>query len=210
MIDYFALLGEPRRPWLDSELLKQKFLALSSSVHPDRVHNLGEAERAAAQERYTDLNAAYNGLREPRERLHHLLELERGALPKDVQRIPGELMDISLEVGQACREADAFLAEKAKVTSPLLQVTFFERSEGFRDKLQALRRKMDALNDRLNEELKQVDDAWQANADIDGTWQTNIEAHGPFLTRLEELYRLFSYFARWTAQIQERIVRLSF
>lgn len=200
MIDYFALLDEPRRPWLDSEPLKEKFLALSSTVHPDRVHNLGEVERAAAQERYTDLNAAYNCLREPRERLHHLLELERGALAKDIQRIPGELMDISLEIGKACREADAFLVEKAKVTSPLLQVAFFERSEEFRDKLQALRQKIDGLNSRLQEELKRIDDAWQGN---EGT-------RSALFPRLEELYRLFSYFARWTAQIQERIVRLSF
>lgn len=200
MTDYFALLDEPRRPWLDSELLKQKFLALSATVHPDRVHNLGEAERAAAQERYTNLNAAYNSLREPRERLHHLLELERGALPKDIQRIPGELMDLSLEVGKACREADAFLAEKAKVTSPLLQVAFFERAEEFRDKLQGLRQKIEDLNNRLTEELKRIDAAWPADA----------EARRPLLPRLEELYRLFSYFARWTGQIQERVVRLSF
>ena len=119
-------------------MLKQKFLALSAAVHPDRVHNLGEAERAAAQERYTELNTAYNCLREPKERLHHLLELELGAMPKDIQRIPSELMDLSLEVGKACREADAFLAEKAKVTSPLLQVTYFERGQEFVDKLQAL------------------------------------------------------------------------
>ena len=58
MTDYFALLNEPRRPWLDPEPLKDKFLALSATVHPDRVHNLGAAERAAAQERYTELNAA--------------------------------------------------------------------------------------------------------------------------------------------------------
>lgn len=199
MTDYFALLDEPRRPWLDSELLKQKYLALSSTVHPDRVHHLGEAERAAAQERYTNLNAAYNCLREPKERLHHLLELERGALPKDIQRIPGGLMEISLEVGKACREADAFLAGKAKVTSPLLQVAFFERAEEFRDKLQALRQKIDALNSRLNSELTQ----------IDGAWQGDPETRKPSLPRLEELYRLFSYFARWTSQIQERLVRLS-
>ena len=79
MTDFFALLDEPRRPWLESELLKQKFLALSATVHPDRVHNLGDAERAAAQERYTELNAAYNCLREPKDRLHHLLQLELGA-----------------------------------------------------------------------------------------------------------------------------------
>jgi DnaJ-domain-containing protein 1 len=200
MTDYFALFNEPRRPWLDSELLKEKFLALSATVHPDRVHNLGEAERAAAQERYTELNTAYNSLREPKERLHHLLELEHGALPKDIQRIPSELMDLSLEVGQACREADAFLAEKAKVTSPLLQVTYFERGQEFVDKLQGVRQRVIALNNRLIEELREIDAAWQSTA----------TPRSALLQRLEQLYRLFSYFARWTAQTQERVVRLSF
>ena len=200
MTDFFALLNEPRRPWLDSDLLKEKFLALSATVHPDRVHSLGETERAAAQERYTGLNAAYNTLREPKDRVRHLLELELGALPKDIQRIPTELMDLSLEVGKACREADAFLAEKAKVTSPLLQVTFFERSDEFADISKALRQRLNATNERLLEELRQIDAAWQSGS----------TPQKPLLPRLEELYRLFSYFARWTGQIQERIVRLSF
>jgi curved DNA-binding protein CbpA len=200
MTDYFALLNEPRRPWLEPELLKEKFLALSATDHPDRAHHLGETERAAAQERYTELNAAYNCLRDSKERLHHLLQLELGALPKDVQRIPSELMDLSLEVGKACREADAFLAEKARVTSPLLQVSFFQRSDEFTDKLQALRQRVNSLNERLNDELKQIDAAWQERA----------ETRATLLPRLEELYRLFSYFARWTSQIQERTVRLTF
>jgi DnaJ-domain-containing protein 1 len=198
--DYFALFNEPRRPWLDPELLKEKFLALSATVHPDRVHNLGQAERAAAQERYTELNTAYNSLREPKERLHHLLELELGALPKDIQRIPSELMDLSLEVGKVCREADAFLAEKAKVTSPLLQVSYFERGQEYMEKLQTVRQRVVALNERLTEELQQIDAAWQSAA----------TPRSALLQRLEQLYRLFSYFARWIAQTQERIVRLSF
>ena len=200
MTDYFALLNEPRRPWLDVETLKQKFLGLSATVHPDRVHNLSEAERDAAQERYTELNTAYNCLREPKERLQHLLQLELGALPKDIQRIPSDLMDLSLEVGKACREADAFLAEKARVTSPLLQVTFFERGQEFADKLQVIRQRVNSLSERLTEELQQIDAAWQSGG-------VPREA---LLQRLEELYRLFSYFARWSGQLQERVVRLSF
>jgi DnaJ-domain-containing protein 1 len=200
MTDYFALFNEPRRPWLEAEALKQKFLALSATVHPDRVHNLGEAERATAQERYTELNTAYNCLREPKERLQHLLKLELGALPKDIQRIPSDLMDLSLEVGKACREADAFLAEKARVTSPLLQVTFFERGQEFADKLQALRQRVNSISERLTAELQQLDAAWQAG----GTPRNAL------LQRLEELSRLFSYFSRWNAQLQERAVRLSF
>ena len=38
-----------------------------------------------------------------------------------------------------------------------------------------------------------------------------LRNHAPeLLARLEELYRLFSYFNRWSRQLQERIVRLSF
>jgi len=154
---------------------------------------------AAAQERYTNLNAAYNCLREPKDRLHHLLQLELGALPKDVQRIPSELMDLSLEIGQKCREADAFLAEKAKATSPLLQVKFFERGQEFSDKLQAMRQRVNALNDQLIEGLKLVGSAWQS-----------AEERAALLQKLEELYRLLSYFARWNAQLQERAVRLKY
>ena len=199
MTDYFALFNEPRRPCLDAEALKQKFLALSATVHPDRVHNLGETERAAAQERYTELNTAYNCLREPKERLQHLLQLERGALAKDIQRIPSDLMDLSLEVGKACREADAFLAEKAAVTSPLLQVAFFERGQEFADKLQAIRQRVNSFNDQLNAELKRIDAAWES-----GT-----APRSALLQRLEEIYKLFGYFGRWSAQLQERAVRLS-
>lgn len=200
MADYFALFNEQRRPWLDAEALKQKFLTVSAAVHPDRVHNLGEAERTAAQERYTELNTAYNCLREPKERLQHLLHLELGAQPKDIQRIPSDLMDLSLEIGKGCREADAFLAEKAKATSPLVLVTFFERGQEFADKLQALRQRVNSLSDRLSEELQQIDTAWQSS----------IASRAALLQRLEEMSRLFAYFTRWNAQIQERVVRLSF
>ena len=43
MTDHFATLGEPRRPWLDAEALKEKFHRLSGTVHPDRVHGADEA-----------------------------------------------------------------------------------------------------------------------------------------------------------------------
>jgi len=103
MTDYFALLKEQRRPWIDPDLLRQKFLALSAEVHPDRVHGAQESEKRAAQERYAELNAAYNCLREPKERLAHLLELETGAKPKQVQNVPPDLMDAFMEITNICR-----------------------------------------------------------------------------------------------------------
>ena len=200
--DLFAVLDEPRRPWLDADALRKNFLALSAALHPDRVHNLGDPERAAAQDRYTRLNAAYHCLREPKERLRHLLELERGALPKDVQQIPGDLMDLSLEIGHACRQADAFLADRAKVTSPLLKVQFFERGQEQTERLLPLQRKLRDDRERLLEELRHLDEEWAASPGR----AARAELFGP----LEELYRLLSYFARWNDQVKERIARISF
>src|SRR5437764_13341599 len=125
MIDYFALLSQARRPWLDLDSLKQKFLALSTQCHPDRVHCANEEEKVVAQKRYTELNAGYNCLRDHKQRLLHLLELERGAKPSELQNIPADLMNLFLQVREVCQQADAVLAQKKTVTSPLLKVNLF-------------------------------------------------------------------------------------
>jgi DnaJ-domain-containing protein 1 len=201
MTDNFALLNEPRRPWLDADLLKQKFLALASDAHPDRVHNASESEKAEVTQRYTQLNAAFNCLVEPKLRLLHLLELELGAKPKDIQQIPAVLADLFAEVANSCRSADGFLAEKAKTTSPLVQVQLFEHGQDWVEKLNGLQRKLNELREKLNDELKSLDVRWVS---------ANAAARREILPRLEELYRLFGYFNRWNNQIQERVVQLSF
>jgi hypothetical protein len=203
MTDYFALLNEPRRPWLEPAALKQKFLALSADQHPDRVAQADEVEKRAATRRYIELNAAYNCLREPKERLRHLLELELGGKPNEIERIPAGLMDVFMEVSRTCRQADAFLVEKSKVTSPLLKVQWFERGQEWTETLNVLRGTIVTHRGKLDQELKELDAAWQ---DVGRDTATRAA----LLPRLEELYRLFSYFARWEQQIQERSVQLTF
>ena len=201
MTDFFALLNEPRRPWLEADLLKQKFLMLASDAHPDRVHNANESKKAEATQRYSRLNAAYHCLAEPKSRLLHLLELELGAKPKDVQPIPATLADLFAEVANTCRKADGFLAEKNNATSPLLQVQLFERGQDWVEKLNLLQRNLIELREKLTEELKSLDTQWVS---------ANAASRREMLPKLEELYRLFSYFNRWNNQIQERVVQLSF
>ena len=203
MTDYFALLNEPRRPWIEPDALKQIFFSLSAEVHPDRVHNAPETERLAAQQRYTDLNAAYNCLRDPRERLRHLLELELGAKPEQVQAFPADLMDLSMGVGRLCREADAFLAEKVRTTSPLLQVQMFERGQECVERLTELQKIINARQGEVTNDVKGLDKNWGTK---DGLAEPE---RGVGLKRLEELYRRLSYLTRWSGQIQERIVQLS-
>lgn len=201
MSDYFALLNESRRPWLDADLLKQKFHALSANAHPDKIHSASEAHKSIVAKLFAELNAAYHCLLEPKSRLLHLLELELGAKPKDIQQIPSALADLFAEVSMVCRSADGFLVEKGKVTSPLLQVTLFERAQEWIDLLNRLQRKLNELREKLTEELKSLDAKWIA---------MDAAARRELLPELQELYRLFGYFNRWNRQIQERVVRLSF
>ena len=204
MIDNFALLSEPRRPWLDSDSLKKKFLALSAECHPDRVHGANESEKESAQKRYTELNAAYNCLRDDKSRLVHLLELERGSKPKDVQNVPPALMELFLRVREVCQQADAFLAEREGVSSPLLKVQMFERAQDLIDSLLKMQQQINAWHEGLIARLKEIDSAW------DGTGAGPAGNSEEALDKIEELYPLFSYFNRWTGQIQDRIVQLSF
>ena len=201
MTDYFALLDEPRRPWLEPEALKSKFLSLAAESHPDKQNCANESEKLAANRRYAELSAAFNCLAEPKLRLLHLLELELGAKPSEVQQIPSALADLFAEVATACRNADVFLAEKNKAISPLLQAQLFERGQEWAERLRMLQTKLAGPRSRLVEELKSLDALWMAKP----------RAGGPttLLGRLEELYRLFGYFNRWNSQIQERIVQLS-
>lgn len=205
MTDAFALLSEPRRPWLDADALKARFLPLSTAVHPDRVHSASEAEKAAANARYAELNAAFNTLKEPRDRLLHLLELEAGGKPKDVQRIPPGTMDLFVEVGQICRDADEFLKRKSASESPMVKLRLMQEGLDWLDRLQALQARVNAKRDELAAELQQLNARWDAAPPVGAPERP---AALP-LERLEQIYRAMSYVARWTEQLQERQVQLT-
>jgi len=205
MTDYFALLNEPRRPWVDAEGLKTKFLTLTGEVHPDRSHNAPEAEKAAANERYVELNTAYRTLSVTRDRLLHLLILELGEKPKEIQNIPPGAMELFVEVGQICKQLDYFLLEKGKMLSPVVQAQLYQRGLEWTDEVQALQESLKEQQTALEKELQAMNAKWEsAPASGDAA-----RAGALPLARLEEIYRSFSYLTKWTAQLQERYVQLA-
>lgn len=204
MTDNFALLAQPRRPWLDADALKPKFLALAATVHPDRQHNANAAEKKIATDRYADLNAAYICLSNTKERLAHLLQLELGAKPDDVQKIPSVAMDLFMEIGATLRDVDVFLGQKAQITSPLIKVQMFEKAMEWTERLNQLQRRLNTAVDDLANDLRAMNAAWD-----DAPSDRAIRASFLPLTRLEEIYRAISFITRWTDQVQQRIVYLS-
>jgi DnaJ-domain-containing protein 1 len=194
--DYFALFGAPRRPWLDPEPLKQQFLALSAAFHPDHTHSDGSDKRLA-EDRYSQINAAYSCLRSPKQRLSHLLQLERGTNPSELQDVPAEFMDLFIEVGETCKKADHFLAEKAAASSALLKAQLFERGQTISDELAALQTTLTVKREELFNDLKRHDEEWMQG-----------KRHA-LLDDLEEIRRLLGFYDRWISQLQERFVQLA-
>src|SRR6059036_3588189 len=162
MIDCFALLDEPRRPWLDAEALKEKFLARAAALHPDRFHGSSPSEKEEASRRYTELNGAHARLRDTKDRLAHLLELELGRRPSDVQRVPALAMDLFSQVGQLCRETDQLLAGRGQVTSPLLKVQSFERGLELADRISKLQGVLAKEMEAIEAQLQTFNHAWAA------------------------------------------------
>lgn len=201
MPDHFARLNEVRRPWLDVDRLKQTFHTLSVTAHPDKIHSANEAAKAQASKQFAELNAAYQCLAEPKTRLLHLLELERGEKPKDIQQIPAALADWFVEVARVCRDTDGFIDEKAQTTSPLLLVQLFQRGQQWIEKLNDLQKHLNHLTERAMGELKSLDERWM---------KADSGARRELLPKLEELYRLLGYLNRWNNQIQERVGRIAF
>ena len=205
MVDAFELLSEQRRPWLDEGALKGRFIELSSPFHPDRVHGSPEVERLAATARYAELNAAFNRLREPRDRLLHLLELESGASPGDIQRIPPGTMDLFVEIGQTCRDCDAFLADRGTPTSPMLKLKAMRESLDWSGRIDSLRERVQAKRDGLAMELEAMNPVWAAAPPVGDS----LRPAALPLERLEQVYRAMSYVARWMGQLDERRLQLA-
>jgi len=205
-MDNFALLGQPRLPWLDPMALKAAFLEQSARLHPDRVLAAGAEEQAAATGQFAELNAAYNCLREPKERLLHLLELETGAPPANVQSVPADTMDLFMETGQVCRQTDAFLAARGRTASPLLQAQMFEQALDWTARLQSLQERMQLRREQLLAELRAMNEVWNSAPPAPSAGRPGSLP----LRRLEEMGRIFSYIVRCGGQVQERLAQLSF
>lgn len=81
MTDYFALLQQPRRPWLEPAELKQCYHDLARRTQIDH-----------------QTNRAYRILLDPKSRLEHLLALEAPAPERSAQQVPPELADLFMQI----------------------------------------------------------------------------------------------------------------
>lgn len=104
-VDYFTLLGLPPQFELDAEVLRERFLALSRTVHPDMHGGDAADAQGLAVQLAAAVNDAYRTLRSPDLRAAYLLELVGGKSSAQDKSVPegflGTIMMMQEEVHDA-------------------------------------------------------------------------------------------------------------
>lgn len=184
MTDHFAALGEPRRPWLDPEVLREKFHRLAGEHHPDVAGDTAPD--------FAALNTAYSILREPHLRLRHLLALEFPDTPIPAA-IPPAIADLFMETSQLLRALDAFTTRWEHTTTTLARVLLAREQSTLSAQTPLMLDKV-CLHGKLREDdLRAVDDDFPA------------PASAPALAALQPQ---LAYLAKWTGQLRESLHRL--
>lgn len=186
MTDYFALLGLPRRPWLDPEALKECFHQLAARHHPDVT---GESST------FEEINAAYRVLRDPSPRLRHLLELEAICEPAKTVQLPPSLTTRFMEVATFEREIHVFLKQSGAADSAVQKSLLAAERFAMQRDVEKLIAELENDRRRLTQLLQVENQLWE---------QRNAETH----SRLLSLQQEFAYLGKWIDQLRERSLQL--
>ncbi len=192
MTDYFALLGQPRRAWLDPEELKRAFHEKTRQAHPDAR----EAGTRGTDAEFAAINEAWRILQRSE------APTASSAQPGGARAGRGGRPTAAGDRGNVRRVADAtqgagrVVQEAAATTNPL------SRSLVQTKIVIAGRRVSDAL-DRLRQMLGEAESELRSlNEGMDA-------ASEDWLARCERLYFRFAYLTRWIAQLEEKQTQLA-
>jgi curved DNA-binding protein CbpA len=182
MTDYFALLEQPRAPWLDQATLKEVFHRKTLEHHPD-------TGAASSNNAFAELNEAYHVLQDPKRRLQHLLELQGSPPSRIAEAVPKELQELFLRIGDWNHQAKSLLertrGQSSALERSLLKTRFLETQHA----IENLRREVRNLIETANHDLKQV-----------GAAELGL---------ISALHSRFAYLGRWTEQLDELAFQLS-
>jgi curved DNA-binding protein CbpA len=189
MIDYFALLDQPRSPWLDPVGLKDAYHRKTLQAHPDTA-------ASSDTDSFAELNEAYQALQDPKRRLHHLLELEGHAPTSRDQTVPPELHVLFPAIGALAQRANLVL-EKARTASNALSRSLLKpQILEVQKETKELRGKIQQFSDVSLAQLRQINSRWAKNPSDE-------------IASLSNLYFAFAYLTRWAAQLDEIAFQLS-
>jgi len=174
MTNHFAVLGISRAAWVDAEELKTRFHRLSAKRHPDAAGGDSAA--------FTELNAAWQTLREPAGCLRHFLELEHPNVLPAAGQTPAELADLFMDIAAFRQAAQKLGAKYSTATSPLTKAV--------------LEAERVALHTRLTVLAADVETRTEQSL-------ATLRSDATLPSQLATLLASLVFLAKWTAQLAE-------
>jgi molecular chaperone HscB len=104
--NFFDLFGLPACFQVDGQQLDRSYRDIQATVHPDRFVNAGEAERRVSMQQSTQVNEAYQTLKNPIQRAAYLLR-QNGVDPQFETNtaMPADFLVEQMEWREAIEEA---------------------------------------------------------------------------------------------------------
>ena len=186
--DYFAVLRQARRPWLDPDQLKREYQRLTFERHPDRTDDVDEGSD------FAETTEAYRVLINPKLRLQHLLSLE--APVSDHSEVPAEIADVFMNTASLVNELDRLLQRRETTTAALARSMLATEIKAIQQRAGAALHDLDKLHADALDKLQQLDQRW--DNDRAGT-----------APELGKLAQRFGYLDRWIEQLREKQFQLS-
>jgi len=187
MPDYFAMLHQPRRPWLDAEALKEHFHRETAMRHPD-VSGVGDHGDFAA------LNAAYAILRDPSSRLRHLLELEDPERLAPSHAVPPALADLFMRIAAFRHALDVFRKKEAAASGALALALLAGEKLALSRQGATVRADLEADYNAAMETLRAIDSDWEKDPRPADAGE-----------RLAALHHQCAYLSKWRSQLAEAL-----
>ena len=186
--DYFAVLRQPSRPWLDPDKLKEEYQRLTFARHPDRTDGVEEGSE------FADVTEAYRVLSNPKLRLQHLLSFEGPV--SQTSEVPPEIADVFMNTASLVNEIDRLLQRRETATSALAKSMLGTEVTVIQQRTDA------ALNDLIKLHADSLDTLQQLNE----RWINDRAGTAPELSTLAQR---FGYLDRWIGQLREKQFQLS-
>ena len=106
-LNCFELLGLEPGYNLDPVQVRDKYLKLVRSIHPDRMASGADGVRRLCMRINAQVNQAYDVLRDPVQRAEYLLELSGGKSAADDKQVPRDVLLDALELREEIEAAQA-------------------------------------------------------------------------------------------------------
>ncbi len=194
-MDAFSVLGLKRGPWIDPDILKDKYLRAAKEAHPDQ-----QASTDTDSSQSTAINEAHKILSNEATCLAHFIKLELGQDVTQDRQVPNGLVELFMELGPLFQECDQLIRNLKTADSSILKARHYMTAGPLLRSLDAIQGRISQTLEASRTQLKNLNQTWQSSPTTE---------RSSLISEIGAQYGTLSYLQRWRDTIQEKSFELT-